>query len=322
LEVAWQTNIATWQKDISIYCGKVKEYSSEIQNMLHHTGIMSPNGTLHQKGQVYTTFHGSKQVNPLQVFSQHVYSFHCLDGNYTMVGRIEPLVAGLRHPYAGCSDFAKSSNESYGHVIARNFILFDNKESPNLHGVYPSLGAHPRVLATYRMMFDLGARTWPEGLGISQQAFLYVNYLTRGIAFDRHLMWEARQATGEEIFAHVPRHLMPHYQYYNVPVDTNFTDPGHPFNVLKALAMPWDYVVMKIDIDSPGIERELFNKIAEDSSLSELIDELYYEPHVMFEPMLHYWGGASTVEQSQTMADMYVLFSKLRHSGVRMHGWP
>jgi hypothetical protein len=319
LESTWHTNIGAWEKDTALYCAKVKEHKDAFQRMLHTIGIMSPDGTVPHRSHVYTTLAGDQPVSAMQVFSQHVYSLRCLDGNFTVVGRIEPLVAALRHPYACCKDLTNDAH-IYTNIIARNFILFDTKDNPSVYGLYPSATRHVPVRTAQRLMFDLGARTWPEGYGISQQVFLYQNYLARGITFDRHLLWEAKQATGQQIFDKVPRHLMSRYQFFNMPVNTNFSDPGHPFNVLKQLASPEDYIVMKIDIDTPEIESVLFNKIAEDDTLCDVIDELFYEPHVNFALMTPHWSGKW--DRKLTMADMYTLFAKLRNKGIRMHGWP
>jgi len=48
-------------------------------------------------------------------------------------------------------------------------------------------------------------------------------------------------------------------------------------------------VVIKIDIDTSGIEARLLSQIAAKRELSDRIDELFYEDHVHGHPFMH--GG-------------------------------
>jgi len=46
---------------------------------------------------------------------------------------------------------------------------------------------------------------------------------------------------------------------------------------IKALTKPEDYVVFKLDIDSPAIEIALVQQIMDDPQLLTLIDEFFFE---------------------------------------------
>ena len=45
------------------------------------------------------------------------------------------------------------------------------------------------------------------------------------------------------------------YQYYNIPADAEPTSPRNPLQVLKSIATHRDYVVLKLDIDTPNLVR-------------------------------------------------------------------
>ena len=274
LEDAWQARIASLQDSTDAFCAAVAEQEPQLWSIIDAVNkSSSPSGG-------YSTLPGLASPPPLDIMSQHAYQLNCSDGLRTVAGTIEPLVGGLRHPLAGCKNLASKLYSYPDLIVARTYIAFDGAASPKLR-----LQPRPRA----KLLFDMGARTWPQGLGVAQQPFLIDSYMRNGISFDRMLLWEAKQMNGNQIFAKVPRELLAKYQYFNIPVDTNFSDPGHPFSVLKQLARPADYVAMKIDIDSPQIEKHLFQQIASDPELYERIDELFYEPHVSssHEPAVH-----------------------------------
>jgi hypothetical protein len=65
------------------------------------------------------------------------------------------------------------------------------------------------------------------------------------------------------------------------------------------------------------LENDLVNQVINDTSISSLIDEMCFEMHVRVNEMLTYWGT-----QPGELKDSYILFTKLRQLGVRMHSWP
>lgn len=50
-------------------------------------------------------------------------------------------------------------------------------------------------------------------------------------------------------------------QYFNIPIDANFSSPSHPLSVLKTITTPRDIVVVKIDIDTPAIEQKIVEEV-------------------------------------------------------------
>eukprot|EP00877_Chromochloris_zofingiensis_P014514 jgi/Chrzof1/9316/UNPLg00285.t1 len=221
---------------------------------------------------------------------------------------IEPLSHALRHPLALCG--AGSAE-----LLNRDFILLESAR--DVHHQVEHYQSHEHGKNFY---FDLGASTYKSGAGGSSQQWLIEAYSRRGIEFDRILMWEAKRTDPSLLFAEVPKQLMGAYQYFNVPISADVHDLASPLSILRRIARPSDFVVLKIDIDNWAIEKSVVQYILENDETAALIDEMAYEHHVDFKPMLSYWG--TTADMSQTLKDSYEIFKRLRHKGIRVHGWP
>ena len=61
-------------------------------------------------------------------------------------------------------------------------------------------------------------------------------------------------------------------------------------------------------------------QLLEDTALSALIDEFYFEHHVVSSPMF-YEGWNRGPRLTRTLADSYTAFTKLRELGIRAHSW-
>ena len=120
------------------------------------------------------------------------------------------------------------------------------------------------------------------------------------------------------IMGQLPASIMGKYHWFNVPASA---EPGHklnPLSILLSETTPDDFVLFKIDIDNWQIEEAFVKQILKSPALSSRIDEMYWEHHVNFAPMKAIWG---TVHEEYTMQDSLVLFSALRHKGIRIHSW-
>jgi len=232
-------------------------------------------------------------------FSVFIHSYKCKN-NITKKIRtvIEPLVGILRHPYALCDEQYLTSRE-YLAIDTRNIAL--------------QTGKH--------MYFDLGASTWQTGGGGSSQDFMFTNYLAHNVTFSRFLLWEATPMQPETIFASLPRKMHPVYQFFNIPASADSLDPANPLNILKQIAHVDDYVVIKIDIDNFSLENQFLRQILNDSDLQAKIDDLYFEHHFNFKPMVECCWGKSA-DSSASLHDAYRLIYKLRSLGIHAHGWP
>jgi len=169
---------------------------------------------------------------------------------------------------------------------------------------------------------DLGASTWDAGIGGPSQSWFYDSYKQRGIEFDRLLMWEAKETPVSEIFSSLPKDLWHKYQYFNWPASSNASDQSSPLNIIKKIAQPGDFVVLKLDIDTPSVELPIVRELLNDPKLLELLDEFFFEYHVSFAPMNPSWfGSENPTITKDTLADSYRVFRILREKGVRAHSW-
>ena len=79
---------------------------------------------------------------------------------------------------------------------------------------------------------------------------------------------------------------------------------------------------MQIDIDNTPVEMLFIQQLLNDAHATSLVEEFFFEHHVNFPVMMkpYYW---SNVPKNETMVlkDSCDIFVKLRHMGVRAHGW-
>ena len=73
-----------------------------------------------------------------------------------------------------------------------------------------------------------------------------------------------------------------------------------------------------------AIEERLVDQLlANEKGVADLIDDFYYEHHVSDSPMLHQgWAQCKSCGRpTQTLAQSYDVFTRLRELGVRAHSW-
>lgn len=232
---------------------------------------------------------------------------------------IEPLVGFLRHPVYWCfdRDYKYHTNKDY---MITDFIY----EAYPFQDISKINDGKPRRRIYY---FDLGASLYLSGGGGASQSWFIDTYKSRGIVFDRILAWEGTFHSPDEIFNEYPPDVYSKVSYFNVLAQTGKNDSANPVRILKQIAHKDDYVVFKLDIDNAPVEMEFINQILEDSSISDLIDEFYFEHHVAGTPMERSWFGGphflSEQERKKHMnfMDSLELFRKLRDRGIKAHSW-
>lgn len=240
-----------------------------------------------------------------------VLSFHSIvdacTGRTTSFQPLEPLVGFLRHPEAHCPQFP-SSRPWVRNVISKDYLI------PAWHAE-----AWPRG-RTRGLFFDLGASLFHTGNGGASMSWFVAQYRMRGISFDRIFAWEAKYYTDATIYATMPLQIVDRISYYNLPANATPGAKHNPWRTLRAVAAQADFVVVKIDIDNTPVEEALLDQLLADRALSVLVDELYFEHHVLSTPMWHYgWEGGTVT--NHTLVHSYDLFSQLRQRGVRAHSW-
>ena len=174
--------------------------------------------------------------------------------------------------------------------------------------------------STRALFFDLGASLYHTGNGGASMSWFVNAYRARGITFDRIFAWEAKLHTDATIYATMPPSIVDRISYYNLPANTTPGEKHNPWRTLRAVAAQADFVVVKIDIDNTPVEEALLEQLLADRTLSALVDEFYFEHHVLNTPMWHYgWTGGTVTEH--TLVHSYNLFSRLRERGIRAHSW-
>ncbi len=220
---------------------------------------------------------------------------------------LEPLVGFLRHPQAHCHQFPSAT--PWVRNIQRKDYLLPAWRSEVLH--------HGKTSALF---FDLGASLYAKGNGGASMSWFVDEYEARGIHFDRIFAWEATKHADATIYEAMPTRIVDRIAYYNVPVDPTVGAKHNPWRTLRAVSTPHDFVVVKLDIDNSRIEEALVEQLLEDRSLAKLVDELYFEHHVLHTPM---WRGGwrATTVTNHTLVDSYQMFVRLRELGIRAHSW-
>jgi hypothetical protein len=233
------------------------------------------------------------------VISYHVFRDLCSPEENLIKVPIEPLMGLLRHPNAICV------SGSFGEVVRKDWLIL-----PNLG--YLRMETKPTVI-----LYDLGASLYKSGAGGASQEWFVKEFAVRGLGFDDIFAWEAVVHGPKAIFKDVPKAMLHKLRYYNVPVEQEADALHNPLRVLKLSARPQDYVVVKLDIDTPGLELALMKQLLADPEALRLVDELFFEQHTGSTPMVRFWGRNVLGD----VTDSYMLFAELRARGIRAHSW-
>ena len=272
----------------------------------------------------------------------------------------------MRHPHAICDADVRQcrkaicivvrglfGKQSTSNMIGRkksNYVLDKDYMLPMFKSEYVSkLNASTTTSQQRRqpraLFFDLGASTYRDGFGGPSLSWFIDTYKKRGFTFDRVIGWEAEVLEPKKIFEGMPDDLMTSISYFNIPVEDTKGGKNNPWRYIRALARPTDFVVVKLDIDTPQVEIELIRQLIMDDDLtavekanergtgtgtsgsssrlrlSNLIDELYFEHHVWGSALTPIWESKNALVADGDLAGSYRMFAALRHLGIRAHSW-
>lgn len=291
LEAQWLAEVRSLKSDDRAWskgCDKVKAQEKEIRSFLAAIDALAlPNSSI-------------------GVSSEQLSRFELRDscsGRETTV-YIEPLISFLRHPAALCLP------EPHPRVLDKSYMLV-----PHVNEVTSE--------NAYKWLFDAGASIYNEGAGGASQSWFVDTYRRRGIEFDRIFGWEAAKTDPMAQWTATPADIKRKTSWYNIPASPIFGHPDNPLTFIKSLTKVEDFVVFKLDIDSPEIEVALVHQIMQDPELLLLIDEFYFEHHVSGSPMQwHGWGDLTkSTTKAGDLQDSYTIFAFLRQHGIRAHSW-
>ncbi|KAL1500656.1 hypothetical protein AB1Y20_013304 [Prymnesium parvum] len=288
-----------------------------LERMLQGDGIRA---ALH-----YTSLaHGANTALPTAAQSDVLSK---IDWGHGCLELLEPLTGATRHPfhiYSGCK--LSLARRSLAHYYDITYLQLVNG-CPAATSCETGAVRLNRTASARNLLYDLGCSNYVDsgklrvtgGYGSSIPLFRRL-YARNCIEFDAIWGWEASPKNLSKWWAKVPKELQPRLTFYNEPVnDTNALD------VLLATARPEDFVVMKIDIDTPPLEDRIMHRILSEPSIAALIDELYFE----FDPKL----GSSPVHVNDSMVEGrgknrlgpidkgLHLMKSLRVQGIRSHFW-
>lgn len=213
---------------------------------------------------------------------------------------IEPLVSFLRHPLYLCF----SSTEQYR--VNKDYMLL----------AHPGLtNAGSKRIKKY--MFDAGASSYRKGAGGASTSWFIETYRKNGVEFDDMFCWEA-QGNQQQLLREYPFDILLKTHYFVVPVSARKDAFHNILNWIRYKATEEDFVVFKLDIDTPEVESALAEQLL-NPEIAKLVDEFFFEDHVSKSPMEDH--GWSHVAKHHDLAHSIVYFQKLRKLGIRAHSW-
>jgi hypothetical protein len=259
------------------------------------------------------------------------YRFECPrspQSNLLVSQYIEPLIGLLRDPLTICSYSDLPSNiQIQGESAKQSKRFFLLGPSAPYYNYYsfrtPTASIAPWLYkqGSQKILFDIGSSLFNgRKAGIASSSvvgtrWFYEYFRSTSLHFDRIVAFEATQYAPRTYWNQIPDDIIGSLTFINNGVKKR--GKFNPWNILKSIANINDYVIIKLDIDTPLLETELVNQVLNDASISSLIDEMFFEMHVSINEMKMYWGAPPG-----ELKDTYILFTKLRQLGIRMHSWP
>lgn len=228
---------------------------------------------------------------------------------------IEPLVSHLRHPLAGCVG-EKPTISLWTNVYdvlmgQRGYIL------PPQH-----LSSHKKSFK----YFDAGASSWDKGAGGPSIKFFVKFFQRYGIVFDKIFAFEGN-VNPSAFYKSIPNNWKDRIEYQQIYVSSSKEEDSEksPFlpAVISRSTCTEDYVMFKLDIDSPRVEEGSIDYILENANTTP-IDELFWEHHVKGNYILarsHWKRSLRSTTRDMTLKQSYDYFLKLRQLGIRAHSW-
>lgn len=217
------------------------------------------------------------------------------------VGIMEPLLPTMRS-HKICTDFEAN-------ILVMDYLVHD------FYSMCLQLRKHSRLI-----FIDMGASLdFHEDMSGEMPAiYIHSIYSKFGFKFDHIYAYEVNPKYPSKVFEAIPDELQSSWHWINVGVDARPCAKMNPFTMLANSFSPDDFVVVKLDIDTPLVEAALVEQLRGDPTLLQLVDEFYFEHHVHQKELSGPWTG--TMEGS--VGASLELMSELRKNGVSVHYWP
>jgi hypothetical protein len=251
------------------------------------------------------------------------YQGICKGRKYNAFQLVEPLIGLIRDPLTMCPKIPSVPSNLYlegeDSVQSKRFLLLASSSPFQIDPSYPStIPSIPPWLyssGSQKILIDIGSSYFQSRHRNTYEIgtkWFYDYFKARSIRFDRIIAYEYQPLDVNRVWNELPDDVFPFYTFINMGVQEKI-GKYNPWTTLEAIAKPADYVIVKLDIDTPTLETALIKQLLNETSQARyLIDELFFEKHV------------TTNKQSteDKLKESYDLFKKLRGYGIRMHGWP
>ena len=233
---------------------------------------------------------------------------------------IEPLNILFRHPFSltgGRNDLEKAFTSlpkehkrpllSVDHILLHSGLSYYNNSHLNHGHINPSK-------PNKHYFFDAGSSLFYTSVGLFICA-----YSQRKISFDAMYGWETTLLEPSSFWKYVPIKWLPHYHFYNVPVEPGFSGYHSVLRIINEIAREDDFVSFKLDIDNPSVEIPIFQAIVDNTDgIAKKIDELFFEYHFVFGRLDVGWKHGKL---NTTVNEALDTMGRLRRLGIRSHFW-
>lgn len=284
----WSSGCSLWQKNITQF----KNYEMELDQYNEKVSDFEP---MEEDIRKHFIRDGDQRVcDRLSIGLEDIFA----PGHLSQVGGVftEPLLPPMR--------YQKICNHTWKYIFSREYLVHDfqnmcRKLKPTSRTVFIDCGAS----------LSFRGRESP----VIAEIRLYEKF---GFHFDHIYGFEATPTPPEHVFNMIPDDLLDSYHWINIPVSSNPKGRDNPLNKFLHRFHEDDFVVLKVDIDTPHIELPLVFQLLEKEN-ARLVDVFYFEHHVGINEMVRSWGPS----MKGSILDSITLFRQLREAGVVAHSW-
>jgi len=311
-ETYWFSTIKTFQYNVCSILARPDQVNKTIDVLLR---IMSLQKAIFDRNSI--------SISTDNYLSKMHYQRICSDKEYNVIQLIEPLIGFIRDPLTMCPYISSVPSDLYldGQLASQSkrFLLLAPSSpfqiEPSLLTDIPSLPPWLYSTGSQKFLIDIGSSYFESRNGNKAEIgtkWFYEYFREKFIQFDRIIAYESEQLQPRRVWKELPDDVFPIYTFINAGIDPE-SARFNPWTMLEAIAKPNDYVVVKLDIDKPQLENALIRQLLDENNQARnLIDELFFEKHV----------SNKRKPTKDELKYSYELFTKLRHYGIRMHGWP
>lgn len=215
-----------------------------------------------------TMNNGNEARDPTEDEARVLSHFQCADGSTEY---IEPLTGVARHPFArvGCKRASKDWTSGLPSEYPKGVDIINSS-----YLVLPN--ACNSKQARRALFFDMGcgidrgnAKSYNKTKDGDQPDSIVKfadMFAARCIHFDRIFAWEKKPYAAEEWWGSKPPELRSKLTFFNLGVPQEPTQGASSFlRLLNATVRPSDYVVVKLDIDTPHVELSIVRALIADA---------------------------------------------------------